>query len=157
MTSWSEFERAAPDFAEAARRLFIGGDGIAVGFLATVGPSAVPRIAPVCPIFCCDDLYLSAGMQTPKAADLRRNDAYVLHAFLGENDEEQQVSGRATEVLESTERSVVHDAIPFGAFSKADPIFRLSIDRALWVYWERVGRPDTKAIRRRWPAGPTGR
>jgi hypothetical protein len=157
MTSWSEFERAAPDFAEAARRLFVGADGIAIGFLATVGPPAIPRIAPVCPIFCGDDLYLSAGIQTPKVADLRRNDAYALHAFLGDNDEELQLSGRATEVLDSTERSGVHEAIPFAASSHADPIFRLSIEWALWVYWERVGRPDTKAIRRRWPAGPTRR
>ena len=65
MGSWSEFETSAPDFGAAARRLFIGADGV--------------------------------------------------------------------------------------AFKTTDPIFRLSVERALWVYWERAGQPDTKAVRRRWP------
>jgi hypothetical protein len=45
----------------------------------------------------------------------------------------------------------VHDAIPFPSFQRTDPIFRLSVERALWVYWERAGQPDTRAVRRRWP------
>jgi len=44
-------------------------------------------------------------------------------------------------------------AIPFAAFQRSDPIFRLSIDRALWVYWERVGQPNTRPVRRRWRSG----
>jgi hypothetical protein len=35
--SWAEFESAAPDFAAASRRLRIGADGVAIGFLATAG------------------------------------------------------------------------------------------------------------------------
>jgi hypothetical protein len=76
----------------------------------------------------------------------------VLHAFLGANDEEFQVAGRAAEVLDETQRSAVHAAIPFAAFQRADPVFRLDVERALWVYWERVGQPDTRAVRRRWTA-----
>ena len=49
--------------------------------------------------------------------------------------------------------AAVHAAIPFASFDRADPIFRLGIERALWVYWERAGKPDTKAVRRRWSAG----
>jgi hypothetical protein len=152
VASWSEFEKAAPKFSAAARRLLVGPDGVAIGFLASVSAHGVPHLSPVCPIFSGAYLYLSAGAHTPKVADLRASGAYVLHAFVAANDEEFQVAGRALEVHESAERSAVHAAIPFAAFKTTDPVFRLSIERALWVYWERVGQPDTKAIRRRWPS-----
>jgi hypothetical protein len=151
MTSWSEFEQTALPFGAAGRRLLIGSDGVAIGFLASVGPDGAPHLAPVCPIFCGAHLYLSAGAHTPKATDLRVSGRYVLHAFLGANDEEFQVAGRALEVDDPAEREVVHAAIPFAAFKGTDPIFRLSIERALWVYWERVGQADTSPVRRRWP------
>jgi ribosomal protein S18 acetylase RimI-like enzyme len=151
VASWSEFEQAAPDFGAAARRLLIGPDGVAIGFLASVGAPGAPHLSPVCPIFCGDHLYLSAGAHTPKAADLRARGNYVLHALLAANDEEFQLAGRAFEVHDAGERTAVHAAIPFAAFGTSDPIFRLSIERALWVYWERVGQPDTKAVRKRWP------
>jgi hypothetical protein len=150
MASWFDFEKIAPEFGAAGRRLFIGPDGVAIGFLASVSPTGASHLSPVCPIFCGVHLYVSAGAHTPKALDLRGSGVYVLHAFLAANDEEFQVAGRALEVHDSAERAAVHAAIPFAAFKTTDPIFRLSIERALWVYWERVGQPDTKAVRRRW-------
>ncbi len=151
VASWAEFEASAPDFAAAGRRLLIGPDGVAIGFLACVSARGLPHLSPVCPIFCGDRLYLSVGAHTPKAADLREAGVYVLHAFLGARDEEFQVAGRALRVEDRSERSAVHAAIRFAAFQESDPIFRLSIDRALWVYWQRVGQPDTAPVRRRWP------
>jgi len=151
MPSWAEFETSAPDFGAAGRRLLVGPDGVAIGFLASASAAGVPHLAPVCPVFCGASLYLSTGARTPKAADLRESGAYVLHAFLGAKDEEFQIAGRALEVHAPAERAAVHEAIPFAAFDRTDPIFRLSVERALWVSWERVGRPDTRAVRRRWP------
>ena len=119
-----------------------------------MGGRGAPHLSPVCPIFCGEDLYLSAGAGTPKAGDLRASGVYVLHAFLGASDEEFQLAGRAVEVAEPEERAAVHAAIPFKAFQRSDPIFRLGVERALWVYWERAGQPDTKAVRRRWRAEP---
>ena len=150
--SFAAFEAAAPDFAAAARRLFVGADGVAIGFLATVSARGLPHLSPVCPIFCGEGLYLSAGAHTPKANDLHASGAWVLHAFLAANDEELQLAGRAVEVGDAGERAAVHAAIPFKAFQKSDPIFRLELERALWVFWERVGQPDTRPVRRRWPA-----
>jgi hypothetical protein len=154
VASFAEFESSAPDFAAAARRLFVGSDGVAIGFLASVSARGVPHVSPVCPIFAGEQLYVSAGAPTPKTRDLRDTGAFVLHAFLAANDEEFQLAGHALEVRDPAERSAVHAAIPFAAFKTDDPIFRLSIERALWVYWERVGQPDTKAVRRRWPSKP---
>lgn len=149
--SFAAFAQAAPDFAHAARRLLAGADGVAIGFLATASAEGRPHIAPVCPVLCGDDLYVVAVARSPKAADLRENGGFALHAFLGANDEELQLAGRAAEVTRAEERAAVHAAIRFASFDHSDPIFRLGIERALWVYWERAGQPDTKAVRRRWP------
>lgn len=156
MATWSELEAAAPEIAAAARRLMVGADGVAIAFLATASAEARPHLSPVCPVFCGNGLYLCASARTPKVRDLHVNPVFVLHAFLGENDEELQVSGTASEVSDVAERGAVHDAIPFAAFDRSDPIFRLEPDRALQVYWERVGQPDTKPVRRRWQETPAG-
>jgi hypothetical protein len=152
MPSFAAFEAAAPDFAAAARRLLVGADGVAIGLLATASAGGRPHLAPVCPVFCDDELHVVATARSPKTADLRATGVYVLHAFLGAHDEELQLAGRAVEVREASERAAVHAAIPFAAFERSDPIFRLGIERALWVYWERAGQADTKAVRRRWRA-----
>ena len=150
MQSWGDFESAAPEFATAARRLLIGPDGAAIGFLATASQDGTPHMPPVCPIFAGINLYLSAASRTPKVRDLRANPRYSLHAFLGPKDEELQLLGSSYEVISETERDAVRKAIRFGSFDVEHPIFRLSILGAVWVYWERVGQPDTRAVRKRW-------
>ena len=146
---WDEFARVAPDFAAAGMRLLIKDQGVAIGFLATVHRCL--HLAPVCPIFCTPGMYLCAGGTTPKRIDLERDGRYVLHAFLGENDEEFRISGRAALVTDEAERARVHAAIRFGAFNRADPLFRFDVDGAMWGYWENAGKPDTRPIRRVWP------
>ena len=152
MTSWSHFVLAAPELAAAGERLLKGADGLPIAFLASATREGVPHLGPVCPIFCGEDLYLSAAGATPKVHDLRAGGAFSLHAFLGESDEEFQVLGQANEVQAAEERSAVHEAIPFASFDPDHPIFRLSVARALWVFWERAGQPDTRAVRHRWAA-----
>jgi hypothetical protein len=149
MASWSDLEKDARDLAAVGRRLFKA-DSVAIGFLATIARNGSPRISPVCPIFAGDHVYVSVGAHTPKKEDLSRDGRFSLHAFLGPEDEELQVSGRAVEVTDPTQRSFVHGAIRFGAFSRDDPVFRLDLQRCVHVRWERVGRPDTRSIRRSW-------
>jgi hypothetical protein len=151
MARWAEFEQSAPDLAASGRRRLVGADGGAIGFIATVSRDGLPRMAPVCPIFCERDVYLSVGIDTPKKFDLLNSGRYVLHAFLGENDEEFQIAGRALLVKHVEERERVHASIQF-SFKPDDPVFRLEIDRCLWGYWENVGKPDTRPVRRRWRA-----
>lgn len=146
--NWREFAAAAPDFAAAAERLLTQESGVAIGFLATVGRQL--HLAPVCPIFCEPGVFLSAGRTTPKRRDLEEDGRYVLHAFLAANDEEFRIAGRAVLIGAPDERARVHAAIRFGAFDRGDPIFRLDITSAMWGYWENVGRPGTRPIRRIW-------
>jgi hypothetical protein len=148
--SWRRFAQDAPDLAAAARRLLVGADGVAFGMLATASREGRPHLAPVCPVYCGDDVYLVSAGHTPKTVDLRSNGAFVLHALPGAADEEVQIAGFAREVADPDERAAVHSAVKFAAFSRTDPIFRLELERALWVRWERVGQPDTRAVRTRW-------
>ena len=151
VSSWAEFAEAAPEFAAAGARLLTGDDGVSIAFLATARAVGPIHLAPVCPIFCASDLYLSAVTRSPKLRDLRADGRYALHAFLGANDEEFQLRGSASEVGDPGERTRVHDAIPFPSYDPEHPVFRFSIERALWTYWESAGEPGTRAIRRRWP------
>jgi hypothetical protein len=155
MASWSEFAGAAPDFAAAGRRLLVGADGVAIGFLATARAGTL-HLSPVCPIFCGEHLYLIASARTPKVRDLRAGGGFVLHTFLGEADEELQVAGSPFGVVDPVERSAVHEVVPYPSFRRDDPIFRLLVERALWVHWEGLGTSDARAVRRRWPVGARG-
>ncbi len=146
--NWAGFAEAAPEFAEAGKRLLTPVGDVSIGFLATIGDAL--HLAPVCPIFCEPGLYLSVGAVTPKRRDLERDGRYVLHAFLAANDEEFRVAGRAVLVLNETDRARVHGAIRFGAFDRTDPVFALDIESSMWGHWENVGRPGTRPVRRFW-------
>ena len=152
MVGWAELEAAEPELAAAGRALLCQESGVAIGFLATVSQQGVPHLAPVCPIFCEEGLCLSVGAATPKRRDLDTTGRYVLHAFLGPRDAEFRVSGLA-ERLDAVEvRRRVHSAIPFAAFGVDDPIYRLRVAECLYVYWENVGQPGTRPVRRGWRA-----
>ncbi len=150
--SWAVLLTSDPDLAAVGRRL-LGREGIPIAFLATVTPLRRARISPVYPIFAGDELYLSIGAHTPKAGDLASNGTYALHAFLGEHDEEFQVSGRAHLVEDHAERTRAHSAIQFPVYNVADPVFRLDVDRCLWSRWD--GPAERPSQRRSW-AAPSG-
>ena len=144
--SWARFADSAPEFAAAGLRLLLQPDGIAIGFLATVGADL--HLAPVCPIFCGDGIFVSVGRTTPKRRDLDEDGRFVLHAMLGADDEEFRIGGHASILSNDAERATVHGAIRFGAFDRKDPIYRLGISSAMWGFWENVGRPGTRPVRR---------
>jgi len=141
MRNWDEFERDAPAIAQVGRSLLYHPERGEVGILATVDATGRPRVAPVCPIFCAPGIYLSVGAHTPKLKHLDRNGRYALHALLGAEDLEFQISGTARRVDSRVEHDRVVAAIPFPSFDATDPIFELLIDRALAVTWpERTTR-----------------
>ena len=149
---WDEFERAAPDFAEAGLRLFATAqdEGVLIAYMATVSANGTPRIAPVCPIHAGGELFISAGTTTPKVRDLQERGRYALHAFLGAGDEEFQIWGQATRIGDDGARARVHAAIRF-QFDAEDPVFALDVKRCRWGYWVNPGRPGTYPVHKRWP------
>ena len=149
LLDWSDFQAAAPDIAAIGRRLLQHPDRGEVAILATVDRHGAPWVAPVCPIFTDNGLYVLASAGTPKVGQLRRDPRYALHAQVGADDLEFQIAGHARLLDSATGRAEVFSAIPFDSFDSDDPIFELLIGNAVAVTWPAPAAP-TKL---RWAAG----
>ena len=140
MHQWRELAELSPRITEVGESLLRRDDQGEVALLATVNPVGDAAIAPVCPIFTGTGIYLLISAQTPKHQHLKDHGNYALHAQVGADDLEFQISGVAREIMEDELRQVVIEAIPFPDFDRNDPIFELLIKRALTVTWS-AGKP----------------
>jgi hypothetical protein len=160
VASWSEFVQEAPDIAARGAVLLTAGteqdatkpSWFGIGFMATVRPDGSPHLSPVCPIVTKGRMFVAAV--PPKRENLERNGRFVLHAFLGGNDAEFQIRGRARPLDFPPDIEAVKAAVE-GTGMLADPetkerIFELSIESAHDAVWVDVGKPGTYAERRSW-------
>jgi hypothetical protein len=91
---WSEFERAAPDLADAGKGLFTQ-FGVGLAYLATIRADGGPRLHPMCPLIGEDGLFAFL-IPSPKARDLLRDGRFAMHAFPPEEvDDEYCIAGTA--------------------------------------------------------------
>ena len=148
MLNWADFEAAAPTIARVGKSLlFTSGQG-EVAILATADRSGAPHVAPVCPIFSGNGIYLSIATSTPKLSHLRTNPAFALHAQVGADDLEFQVRGRAREVTNDDERRALQRDIQFPNYDADHPIVELLITHALCVTWPDPGN----SVKEHWAA-----
>jgi len=151
MVTWTAFAEAAPEMAEAGRRLFYQ-VGVGLGFLATLRPGGGPRLHPICPIV--SEAGLHAFIQpSPKRDDLIRRGQYALHAFPHEaTDDEFAVLGRAVLVEDAAVGATVIAAFHRTADQEAEAtLFEFRIERALLIAYRRRGDPQPD---RRWWHAP---
>ncbi|HEY7296274.1 MAG TPA: hypothetical protein VH916_14610 [Dehalococcoidia bacterium] len=151
LLTWAEFATAAPELAENGRRLLYQyGPGLA--FLATVRRDGAPRLHPICPCILNGHLYALIGA-SPKRADLQRDGRYALHAFLGEEtDDEFYLAGHASRPDDPALREAVFAALTgTGVLPGAeDVLFEFRIERALHsAYAQRGAWPPARTI---WPS-----
>jgi hypothetical protein len=152
VATWSEFSDRAPDLAESGRRLI---DEYHVAFLATVRHDGAPRLHPVTPVIADGRLFVFVPPTSPKHGDLVRDGRYALHAPLGKDDEEFVVNGAARRRDDAAVYATVVAAASY-TVAHGEDLFELDIERCLWGYWENVGQPDTRPIRRSWRAPTSG-
>ena len=158
--TWAEFVSQAPDIAARGAVLLAAGTDrdpskkswFGIGFIATVRPDGSPHLSPACPIVTGGRMFIAAV--PPKRDNLERNGLYVLHAFLGGDDAEFAITGRATAVTSQEDIDAVKKAVE-GTGMLSDPdsgerIFELSIEKAHDAVWVDVGQPGTYAERRTW-------
>ena len=156
MATWAEFAKGAPELAALGSDLR---DAFGLAFLATVRKDGSPRIHPVCPFVVRGRLFIATNAKSPKRRDLTRDGRYVLHMLPGDNDAEFQVRGQAHFVDDTETRAMIlaegpeAGAQPDGALLNIEPeelLFEYDIQEAMMAYWEHVGQPDTRPVRKRW-------
>ena len=150
MATWAEFAEAAPEMAALGSQL-LSNETNQIAYLATVRRDGAPRVHPVSPIIAEGRLFVATAPNSPKRLDLARDGRYVIHALPGENDAEFLVRGRARRVEDEATRRLVADAAGH-TVRNDDWIFEYDVESAMTAYWENVGQPDTRPIRRRWLA-----
>ncbi len=101
MASWAELERIAPELAAALQRRFAAHKH---ALLATIRRDGSPRISGIETTFRDGELWLGMMPDSWKAADLRRDPRFALHAApidLDLVDGDAKVGGRAIEVADA--------------------------------------------------------
>ena len=144
MTSWTDFARQAPEFAEFGKMRF----GSGVAYLGTVREDGSPRVHPVTPII-GEQLFLFMEPTSPKRKDLLREPRFTLHCAV-ENMEggngEFYVRGRATLTDDPAIRA---QAVRASSYTPKDTyiLFVLEVDFAFMNRYDENG-PNVK----RWQA-----
>jgi hypothetical protein len=129
MTTWSDFEAAAPDIAADGRRyLHPRGDGEAL--LATVRGDSPPRIHPIS-IGIVDGHLYAFLLKSAKRVDLEQDGRYALHAHQDPADPgEFSVRGRARLIEDAAARATVGGGWSFEV-DETYHLFEFSIDSAI--------------------------
>jgi pyridoxamine 5'-phosphate oxidase-like protein len=140
MASWSDLTQAAPEIAQAGRRLIYRTE-VGKALLATVRGDGVPRIHPVYVAITDDHLYVFVHRSAMRA-DLESDGRYALHAHQDQSaPSEFTVRGRARVVGPGPERDAAAAAWYF-EIDDETTLFELMIETVL------LGeRPDADA----WP------
>ena len=116
-----------------------------VAIFATVGADGKPALSPVCPIFSQPGIYVLLSRNTPKLRHLESDQRYSMHAQVGADDLEFQISGRCRFVVGAEERSAVFNNIQYASVDREDVLVELLIERALYVTWQ-----DGHPTKQRW-------
>jgi hypothetical protein len=147
METWQTFAEAAPEMAAVLRKQL---DWIPICYLATTRRDGSPRVHPFCPIFADGRMFIAVSPTSPKRWDLARDGRYAMHALPGRLDAEFYLTGRATRIDHDAETraSVVEGA--GHTVHPVDWVFELGTEYVMTAYWEKMGQPDTYAVRREW-------
>ena len=129
MATWDELATAAPDIAEAGRRLLTR-SGIGEALLATARAGGLLRINPVYAEIVDGHLLTFVQAGSAKRADLESDDRYALHTHIDRiAPDEFEVRGHAREVVDPALRERALAAWSFDGSQY--PLFELDIERAL--------------------------
>jgi hypothetical protein len=130
MTSWAEFEAAAPEIAREGRRLLVA-PGHGSGLLATVREGSPPRIHPVSVDVIDGELWVFV-LPSPKLTDLLRDRRYALHT---QHDlaapDEFMVRGWARHIEDDHTRAAIGSQWHFEV-DETYALFALSVESAVF-------------------------
>jgi hypothetical protein len=151
---WADFELQQPRFAALGREKLAGPGVVLVG---TIRRDGSPRISPVEPMFWNGDLWLSMGLGTMKARDLRRDSRILVHSVVTNRDGgdgEFKVRGRALAEDDPGLNAEIAEAIAANLGWRPEVgkfhLFRVDVDDVTFIRWD--GRNNDQYLSR-WPEG----
>ena len=151
MNSWSSFAAAAPELAEAGRRL-IYRRPVGEAFLATVRDDEPPRINPIY-VAVLDGRLLAFLARSPKQSALIEDGRYALHTHQDPAaPSEFLVRGRVAVVKDPAVRAAAEAAWYFEV-DETWALFEFSVDTA--VLGERPDADAWPPVYTSWRAGPS--
>lgn len=139
MTTWADFEAAAPEVAEQGRELI---DRYGFVLAGTIRKDGTPRISPVEARVVEGHLMLVMICGTLKARDILRDPRIVLNTpFVDLSDPiaEFKLRGRVTEVGDPGLRAAAADATEAASgWRPRDDwhVFSVDVEDAAFIYWE---------------------
>ncbi|WP_433444460.1 pyridoxamine 5'-phosphate oxidase family protein [Nonomuraea sp. CA-141351] len=127
MASWQEFERQAPELAEAARRVL---DTCKHRVLATLRKDGSPRVSGIETTFRDGELWTGSMSGAVKVHDLRRDPRMAIHVASPEPDTadpsswegDVKLAGRAVEVADEAALT-----------SPESHLFRIELTEVVWT------------------------
>lgn len=151
MSTYQQFAEAQPKMAALLQEL---NGHIPVFFIATVRKDGAPRVHPFCPIFGGGRMYIAVNETSPKRWDLARDGHYAMHNTNPpprgtRGDDEWYATGSARRVTDPAEFQVVVDSAGH-TVHESDWVFELGLDYVMTAWWEKLGQPDTYAVREEW-------
>jgi hypothetical protein len=133
--TWRELEQVAPEIARLGRAQL---ERSRVALLGTVRKDGSPRISPVEPQLCEENLLFGAMAWSLKTSDLLRDPRCALHSAVSDPDSgegELKLYGRAIKADERTRASC-----PRGWWVERPPgaatVFMMHIEQAAFVSWD---------------------
>jgi hypothetical protein len=151
---WTEFEQGESRLAALGRRL-LGDPGVVL--VVTIRADGTPRLSPVEPLFWNEDLWLSMGWGTLKAADLGRDARILVHSIVtGRDGTGGEYKVRGTAVAEPDRPVQEHYAEVVAAQLGWEPepgrfhLFRVDVDDVTFIRWDDATNDQYVT---RWPEG----
>ena len=138
MSSWSEVEKAEPDFATRVRSIF---DAQKHKTMATIRRDGSPRISGIEMEFSDGDVFVGMMPVSVKFGDLQRDGRVALHSGSEDTPTEDPISWRGDAKIAG--RAI---EVPEEKFKK----FRIDITEVVLV---RVGRPADHLVIESWHPG----
>ena len=138
--SWQNLVNGNPELAHYGETRFKD----RVGYLATVRPDGTPQVHPVSPTLRNNRLFVFMYPTSPKAHDLQRGSAYMLHCAVEGNDGGQgefYVRGTARQTLDPADWELVRPGHS-DEFNTKYILFEFSVEQAFSMIY--VGDSDVK-------------
>jgi hypothetical protein len=151
---WQDFAAQQPALAKVGVRKFTDPQVVLV---ATIRQDGTPRVSPVEPLIWTGDLWLSMGIGSRKAMDLRRDPRILVHSVVTSRNGETgefKLRGTAAEESSGTVHAGYAQAVADGLGWRPQlgrfHLFRVELDDVTFIRWDDATNDQYVT---RWPAG----